>query len=107
MAILWDVAPSGLEDINQHFTLMTEAVSSSETSISIFQTALTYHLFSLMFVASVWQPIFSARYNSITLSSYSEFGAALLIKLRTNLLYTTATFIPANLEDNETNVRMP
>jgi hypothetical protein len=42
-AIFWDVAPCSLVDTDRHFiTLKMEAVSSSETSINIYQTAQCY-----------------------------------------------------------------
>jgi hypothetical protein len=41
MAVSWDVAPCGLVDTDQRFRgllMMTDAVSSSETSVNIYQT---------------------------------------------------------------------
>jgi hypothetical protein len=40
MAAFWDVAPRILVDINGFITIVTEAVSSSETSVNIYQTTL-------------------------------------------------------------------
>jgi hypothetical protein len=43
MAVLWDITPCSLVDVDRRFrgaySLMLEGLSSSETSVSIYQTA--------------------------------------------------------------------
>jgi hypothetical protein len=61
MTFLWDVAPCSLVDTDRHFrgaiiALMMEAVSSSETSVTTYQTASQRTAIFYIDSFTVWEP---------------------------------------------------